>query len=794
MQRPPFDTDWAEFAETIADRYAVVSEIGRGGMAVVLLARDARHDREVALKVFRQDVTAAVAGERFEREVQIAARLNHPHLVPLFDSGKAAGHLFYVMPFVRGETLRQRLDRDETLDVALALKLTVEVCGALEYAHRNGVIHRDIKPENILLSEEHAVVTDFGIARALGAARSESLTGLGMTLGTPMYMSPEQAVGDTEVDGRSDQYSLACVLFELLTGKPPFAAPTTMALIAKHISEPAPLVTASRSDLSTQLERTLQRALEKSPDARFRSVADFARALESAATATPMTHPRETVVVLDFTNISGDAGVQWLSNGIAETLGVALKRVDSVRLVRREYLARAIARLGRSVSSEDDALAIARAVGARWVIWGGYQHVSNRIRITPQFGDVASGDLVSASKIDGAVNTVFDMQDQIVDDVLRFLGVQVTEAQRANIVKPPTTALPAYELYARARQLQNQFTPLAIQESRAMLTQAIERDPDYALAHSGLGFSYAFGFIATSNPEDLISAITHLERAIELDPRLGEAYAWLGYAYLRSDRLDDSVAATKRATELEPDFHFAHYFYAAALAAASELGAERWWMRRQAAMSLLTAAHLEPGSQSTYHALVSLYLTNGQYDAAMAPAAMALELETGAGRTSIAFVGAYCIEGFVAVHQGNATKARKSFQQALDTYPRSSHVYAPFMVAMSHIGSGELSRRLGAFDEALISARRAAAVCNEHPNSLGTGYALVGARLLASKASAGLGVASEARTELAAAELLLRERTGYAFSYSPSRTRAWRASNARPPTPLRARPCRRCAG
>lgn len=760
------EADWQDFASAVGGKYTAVSEIGCGAMAVVLRARDVRHDRDVALKVFRRDLSAAIASERFEREIQIAARLNHPHIIPLFDSGEAAGHLFYVMPFVLGETLRERLNQDGTLDVALALRLTAEVCGALDYAHRSGVVHRDIKPENVLLSEGHAVVADFGIAHALDRAGDIKLTALGLTLGTPAYMSPEQAAGNSVVDGRSDQYSLACVLFELLTGNPPFKAPTAMALIARHITEVAPLLSASRPDVSEALDSALERALEKQADDRFPTATDFARALESVgafSVATGTLH--ESVAVLDFRNISGDPSVQWLSTGIAETIAVDLNRVESVRLVRREKLSRALARCKLSVDSDDDAVRIARSLGARWVIWGGYQYAGDRIRITPRFVDSHAKNDVTVVKLDGRMADVFQVQDQIIDAMLELLRVDASERERAEIAKPQTTVVSAYELYARARQLQNDFTPGAILQSRQLLLQATELDPQYALAHSGVGFSYAFGFIATSNPADLTNALRHLQRAIELDPGLGEAYAWLSYAYMRSGRADEAVEAGQRATELEPDFHFAHYFRGVALTSSSEFSAQRWGMRRQAVVSLLTAADLEPGSQSTYHILGDLYLSNGQYDDAAWAAKNALNVETGLGRTSIAFVGAYFLDALVAARRGDATLALKQFRHALDLYSTSKHMLASYCVANSLIGLGELARRRGAFDEALIHARRSEAFCRENATHVGTGYAIVRAHLLAAKASASLGVASEARAELRTAESLLRDKTGYAFSY-----------------------------
>ena len=735
-------------------------------MAVVLVARDPRHNRELALKLFRPEVSAALADERFEREIQVVARLNHPHIVPLFDSGAAAECLYYVMPLVRGESLRQRLDRDGPFEPAAALRLTIEICGALDHAHRHGVVHRDIKPENILLSEGHALVTDFGIAHAIDLAAGTRLTSIGLTLGTPAYLSPEQAAGESEIDGRSDQYSLGCVLFELLTGKPPFTGPGTMALLAQHISQLAPSVVAMRPEVSELVERVIHRALEKEPVERFASAADMALALEGAAvSASPGSTVVDSIVVLDFLNISGAPTAQWLSGGIAETVGVDLKRAGNVRMVRGEKVARALAARQRPVASEDDALQVARALGARWVVWGGYQAMGDRIRITPHIGDVQAGTIVSTSKLDGSMNDLFLLQDRIVDEVLALLSVDVSEHERAMISKPPTTSLSAYELFARARQLQKQFTPAALVESRQLLQQAIERDPDYALAHSGLGFSYAFAFIGTSNPDDLTSALAHLHRATTLDPGLGEAYAWLTYARNRLSDFEAALVAGERAIVLEPDFALAHYFLAISLYPSSELGPDLWERRGRGVQELLTAARLDPGSQSTYHGLAECYQSNGQYDEAAVAIAKAMEIESGIGRTGIAFIGALTMDGGLAFRRGDLERAHGHYSKAIERYAGSQHLYAQVHLAMAHRGLGEVALRRGNFDDALIEANHAIRICRDHPRQAGTGFTLVRAHLLAAKASLSIGVASEARTQLAESERLLTERTGYAFVY-----------------------------
>jgi len=265
----------------LAGRYRLDREIGRGGMAQVFLAHDLKLDRPVALKVLRPDLAAVLGSERFLREIRLVANLDHPHILPIHDSGEADGILFYVMPFVEGESLRDRLTREKQLPLDDALGISREVADALSYAHRQGVIHRDIKPENILLRSGHAVVADFGIARAVGAAGGDRLTETGVTLGTPAYMSPEQATATEELDGRSDLYSLGCVLYEMLAGEAPYGGPTPMAVVAKKLSEPLPRISVVREAIPPGVEAALTKALAKAPADRFRTVEEFVAALDA---------------------------------------------------------------------------------------------------------------------------------------------------------------------------------------------------------------------------------------------------------------------------------------------------------------------------------------------------------------------------------------------------------------------------------------------------------------------------------------------------------------------------------
>src|SRR6267142_446127 len=244
----------------LADRYQIDRELGHGGMAVVFLAHDLKHHRQVAIKVLRPELAQALGADRFLREIEIAARLNHPHILPLHDSGEADGLLYYVMPYVEGESLRDRLDREKQLPIADAVAITCAVANALSYAHSHDVVHRDVKPENILLSNGEAVVADFGIAGAIDAAGGGKLTRTGIVLGTPAYMSPEQGAGDRALDGRSDVYSLGCVLYEMLAGEPPFTGPTSQAIIAKRFTDPVPSARRLRETVPPPMDQAIAKA------------------------------------------------------------------------------------------------------------------------------------------------------------------------------------------------------------------------------------------------------------------------------------------------------------------------------------------------------------------------------------------------------------------------------------------------------------------------------------------------------------------------------------------------------
>jgi serine/threonine protein kinase len=361
----------------LADRYRIERELGQGGMATVYLAEDLKHRRKVAIKVLKPDLAAAVGAERFLREIETTANLRHPHILPLYDSGDARGFLYYVMPFIEGQSLRDRMGTGERIPVEDALQITREVADALGYAHTRGVIHRDIKPENILLEGGHAVVADFGIARAVSALDESHLTQTGLAVGTPAYMSPEQVLADASLDGRSDLYSLGCVLFEMLTGEAPFAAATPQRTIARRLTEPPPAPALGRPEISTQLSGAVQWVLATDPNDRPRTAAEFAHSLSTTwrtdptqvvdsrpRTGTMPTPGRRTatraagLVVLPFVNRSPDSGDEYFSDGLTEEIISDLAGIKALSVISRTSAM-------RFKGSDKDVRTIGRELGVR---------------------------------------------------------------------------------------------------------------------------------------------------------------------------------------------------------------------------------------------------------------------------------------------------------------------------------------------------------------------------------------------------------------------------------------------
>jgi len=543
----------ARLTTALADQYAIEREIGAGGMATVYLATDLKHARQVAVKVLHPGLAAAVGPERFIREIEIAAKLTHPHILMLIDSGEADGFLYYVMPYVAGESVRDRLQREGQIPVAEAIRLLDHVASALTYAHGKGVIHRDIKPENILLSDDQAIVADFGIARAVEVAGGEKLTGTGMAIGTPAYMSPEQAFGQNDVDGRTDVYAMGCVLFEMITGRLPFEAGTPQALIALHASEAVPSLRALNAEIPLFVERAVCRALAKEPAERFASPKALAETLQAERVVTAV--GRKRLAVLPPVNISGDADQQYLVLGLHESLISQLGRGDFAVLARTSVL--------QYQDTAKPVRDICRELSVDVIVESSLFRVGDAVGIEARLIDGHTEEGIWSGSFEGGVRNVFALYREITGAIAGEIHGAL--APKGRPTGPQTTVDPAaYEKYMRGRVHQQSFNPADLDRAMQYFDAALEIQSDYAPAYAGKalvwGSKLVLGLVP---PLDYGSKwLENAQRAVELDPYLAEGhqalaqgYTWYEFDWVRAEE------AYRRAIELDPNEPQTHIFY-----------------------------------------------------------------------------------------------------------------------------------------------------------------------------------------------------------------------------------------
>jgi serine/threonine-protein kinase len=585
----------------LSDRYRLERELGAGGMATVFQADDVKHRRKVAVKVLRPELAASLGAERFLREIETTANLRHPHILPLYDSGEAGGLVFYVMPLVEGESLRDRLRREKQLPIDDALRIAREVADGLSYAHSRGVIHRDIKPENILLESGHAVIADFGIARAIRAAGGDTLTQTGVSIGTPLYMSPEQAAGDRELDGRSDLYSLGCVLYEMLAGQPPFTGPTAEAITRQHLIAEPPPVTNLRPAVPAAVMSTLQRALAKNPADRFNPVAQFAEAIQPAAlsaTTAPAgvvtsrlsrgrivaglllaalvvtavfawqrrgspKAPLRSIAVLPFADRSSAKTDSHLGDGIAETLINALANLPGLTVTARTsaFFLR---------DRADDVREIGKQLSVATVLVGSVQRADDRLRITAQVVRTADGVMLWSQQFDRRASDIFAVQDEVARSVAAALQLELA-ATGSDVTSGGTRNPAAYEAYLLGRYHWNRRTADGMVQATAAFKNALAADSSFAQAWSGLADAYTLSIpdeynVPGINPDSILTlAEQAARRAIALAPGLGEAYASLGEVLEYRDREPEAIEAFERGITLSPSYATGHQWYSYAL-------------------------------------------------------------------------------------------------------------------------------------------------------------------------------------------------------------------------------------
>jgi eukaryotic-like serine/threonine-protein kinase len=601
-----------QLQRTLGDRYTIEREIGHGGMALVYLAQDRKHQRRVAIKVLRPDLARAIGPERFLREIEIAARLSHPHILPLYDSGATERLAYYVMPMVEGQSLRDRITAERQLPLQEAIRITGQIADALGHAHANGVVHRDVKPENILLTGGEALVADFGIARAADSA-GERLTETGIAVGTPAYMSPEQAAGETTIDGRADVYALGCVVYEMLAGQPPFTGSSSQAVLARHALDPVPPLRTIRPDLPQGVDRAVLKALAKAPADRFDSTAAFKAALVASATE----HPRrrlasrgvlgglavlgavivaiavstrggeresvaQAIAVLRFDNIGGNSKDEYFSDGMSEELMTALARIPGLRVTPRTS----------AFSFKDKAATapeIGRALQVQWLLEGAVRHSAGRIRVTTRLVLAAKDSQAWSNEYERDARDVFAVQDEIAHAVVDTLRVRLSGGTGTALVKRSTENTEAHDLYLQGRYFFAKRDSTSLRKAREYFEQAIGKDSSYALAYAGLSDAYShasvfgyvsphdiylnakaaalralaldstlvevhtsLGFIALFLEWDWPTAARELDRALALDPNHPEAHLFHGWYFVATDRMNDAVDEVRTAVRLDP--------------------------------------------------------------------------------------------------------------------------------------------------------------------------------------------------------------------------------------------------
>ena len=642
-----------QLRHALADRYTIERELGRGGNATVYLARDRKHPREVAIKVLSAELAQSVRAERFLREIEIAAGLTHPHILPLYDSGAVHGVLYYVMPYIPGESLRHRLQREPQLPLADTLQIAREVAAALDYAHRHDVVHRDIKPENILLSDGHAVVADFGIARALTEASGQTVTQTGIAVGTPVYMSPEQAAGSKILDGRSDVYSLGCVVYEMLAGQPPFTGESAQEILAHHALDPVPRLRKLRPEVRADLEDVILNALAKRPAERLGTAAAFADALAAPGTARPGALGRrlrrasrtsrlglyaslglgallvggyvvaartdllrpagpaasaQSVAVLPFVNLSGDTAYEYFSDGMTEELIDALVQVPGLQVPARTS---AFVFKGKT----GDIREIGRRLNVSTVVEGSVRRSGTRLRVAAQLIKVADGYHLWSATYERELRDVFAVQDEISRAIVQALQLKLAPAP----VRPEN--LEAYQLYLKGRLFLNKGTAEGFNRALEFFSAAIAQDSGYARAYAGLADVYeellTQRYLARAEAYPKVRAAA--ERAVALDSQLAEAYSSRGR--IRRNEWDWSGAEQdlRRAVALNPGYAFGHVWYGRFLV---EQGRSTEGIREAR-----RAAELDPLSPLVLLSYSFVLFNARQYGPAAEQARKALELE-----------------------------------------------------------------------------------------------------------------------------------------------------------------------
>jgi eukaryotic-like serine/threonine-protein kinase len=653
-----------QLQSALGSAYTIERELGGGGMSRVFVATEHALGRRVVVKILAPELAAGISAERFKREIQVAAQLQHPQIVPVLAAGEADGMPFYTMPFVEGESLRTRLRRGGALPVRDTVRILSDVAKALEYAHDRGIVHRDIKPDNVLIARSSAAVTDFGIAKALAASKMQgpsqapggTLTLIGTSLGTPAYMAPEQAAGDPNTDHRADIYALGCLAYELLAGQPPFHGLSPHQLFAAHIAErPAPL--ASRQPgVPPSLATLVMRCLEKDPSARPQTAGEVLEALESVgtasgATATAAVGPRagagwprrrtmalalggaaiivaaavalfargsasrpasalagdgaKSIAVLPLRNVSGDTASEYFAEGMTDELATALGKVSGLRVASRTA---AYAFKGKSPTPDE----IGRTLHVSTFLEGSVRRAGRRLRLTARLTNASDGLMLWGETYEREVDDVFQVQDDIARAIVGALQIQLGAGTVGGATSRGTTNLDAYDLYLRGRYFVNKRGESSLREAIRLFDQAIDKDPNFARAHAGLGDAYGLLSLWSNTPIDSTAplALREIDRAIAIDSTLADAHASRGSVLQLLWRWDDAQQSLRRAIALDAEYATAYQWLGEALIIQGRVA--------ESAEALRRSVELDPVSPIKWASYSFVLALAGRHDEARA--------------------------------------------------------------------------------------------------------------------------------------------------------------------------------
>ena len=716
VPRPPASHGQDLVVGSTVQHYRIGNRLGAGGMGEVYFAEDLRLGRPVALKFLPPALKADPDSRaRLLNEARAASLLRSPNIAITYDIGEHRGADFIVMEYVEGELLSARASRGP-LPVRDVVEVGLQVAEALDEAHGRGIVHRDIKSANLMRTERGLVkVLDFGLAKFVGAAsRTDGVTQpqvtvAGMVVGTVSYMAPEQALGHP-VDHRADLFSLGIVLYELATGRMPFAGSTSTEIIDRILHDAAPPPSRFDPSIPPSFDRVVARALEKSPTFRYQSARALQADLKEVARELDEWPPRRStarnavaagdappvessVAVMTFANITREPADDWIGTGIAETVSSDLKNIHGLTVIGRARVFDALRNLSSDTSLDESlAIDIGRRLGATWVVVGGFQKIGELVRITAHFVDVATGAIRRTVKVDGRIGDIFSLQDKIVFELSQGLNVALRGTEIAGIERRETRSVEAYESFARGMMNLRLASRDSIERAIAAFEQATRHDPEYIQAWTALGGAYSLkgSFLSL---QDLVERAVEIERrALALDPDFADAHMWLGSALLQLGRTDEATAEIREAVRLDPQNGMAYQALARAL-----------WVGKgdfAAAIPMFEKAiQLNPDAGYSYLQLGLLLAWEGRFQEAETVCRRAVELQDQyiSGNAGLQVVGANARLGYVYYLQGRYEDALREYERGLAFVASSDH-------ALKERTAIEINMKMGAAYHRLMRA------------------------------------------------------------------------------------------